>query len=206
MTEAGIRRLLVSLVRQAGATQRFSIGVRRVDATGQVPHVAALDRGFRVSERRRREFLAGRAAAAEALARRDMQGYSVSRTERGVPVWPPGVVGSISHSRTWAVSVVFDSDIAICCGVDIEEVTAASAAPSVELHCARESLYKALSPGTGLPFRPEQWRLQRSGSKGCWAVSVPESFPAHRLRLAPRLVTAFAPPLQAALTLAHRAA
>lgn len=119
MTEAGIRRLLVSLLHQAGVIQGFGIGVRRMDDTDPPPYVAALDRGFRVSERRRREFLAGRAAAAEALAHGDMPRHSVSRTDRGVPVWPPGVVGSISHSRTWAVAVVLDSGTAVCCGVDI---------------------------------------------------------------------------------------
>lgn len=53
---------------------------------------------------RRREFLAGRACAARALEALGVKG-EVGRDERA-PLWPPGVGGSITHTRTLAVAAV----------------------------------------------------------------------------------------------------
>ncbi len=40
------------------------------------------------------------------------------------PLWPPGVVGSISHARGYAVAVVSDDDVSGAIGVDIDEAEA----------------------------------------------------------------------------------
>ncbi|MFB7745348.1 hypothetical protein [Streptomyces sp. NPDC056132] len=208
MTATDIRRLLLWMVQQIGSAQRVGIGVRHVDPTDPAPYVAALDRGFRVSDRRRREFLAGRAAAADALAHLGMPRRNVSRTDRGVPVWPTGLVGSISHSRNWAVAIILDSAVTACCGLDIEELPPSGQNLPLELHCAREALYKALSPGTGRCFHPQEWQAERIGPDRKWTPSIPKLFEANQARLGggtPRLATASIPSLQVALVLAHRA-
>ena len=68
--------------------------------------------------KRRSEFLAGRMCAALAL-RAAGQPMHVGRNGRA-PVWPPGVVGSISHTKTRAVAVVSLTHAAI--GVDCETI------------------------------------------------------------------------------------
>ena len=58
-------------------------------------------------DRRRREFLLGRAAAHQAIAA--LCGGSeqpIGRGPRGQPLWPAGLVGSISHTRGLALAAV----------------------------------------------------------------------------------------------------
>jgi 4'-phosphopantetheinyl transferase EntD len=62
------------------------------------------------------EFRAGRHCAREALAALGVHGVSILRGEDRAPLWPEGVVGSITHSRTrnrgWcAASVARSSDV-----------------------------------------------------------------------------------------------
>lgn len=68
--------------------------------------------------KRRSEFLAGRICAALAL-RAAGQPTEVGRDGRA-PIWPPGVVGSISHSDQRAMAVVSLTHSAI--GVDCETI------------------------------------------------------------------------------------
>lgn len=57
------------------------------------------------AERRRREFLAGRAAARRALARLGVHGHDLLVGAAREPLWPPGVVGSLSHDADCCVAV-----------------------------------------------------------------------------------------------------
>ncbi|MFD3546458.1 hypothetical protein ACFWUW_12740 [Streptomyces sp. NPDC058655] len=164
-----LRSRLLALAREAGLPGA-GVGVRRIVDTGPPPYVPDLDRGFRVSPRRRREYLAGRAAAADALAGLGLSGYPVARTPRGVPIWPPGLAGSISHSAHWAVAIAVSADVAAHCGIDVEEPADQADPAALELHSAREAVYKAMSPGSGLSFHPEQWPLTRSTADGRWTV------------------------------------
>ncbi|MGW3038445.1 hypothetical protein ACWC9T_00010 [Kitasatospora sp. NPDC001159] len=55
-----------------------------------------MDCGFRVSERRRRDFLAGRAVAGSSLAAVGPPRRVVARTAGGVPSWAKGCPGRAS--------------------------------------------------------------------------------------------------------------
>jgi enterobactin synthetase component D / holo-[acyl-carrier protein] synthase len=48
-------------------------------------------------DKRRREFITARACAREALARLGLPPSSIATGERGQPLWPAGVLGSITH-------------------------------------------------------------------------------------------------------------
>lgn len=48
-------------------------------------------------EKRRREYVTTRACAREALARLGLPAAAIVGGERGEPLWPPGVIGSITH-------------------------------------------------------------------------------------------------------------
>ena len=69
---------------------------------------------------RRREFLAGRACAHAALAALGRDEGPVVVGRRREPVWPPGVVGSISHAGGWCGAAVALASEAWGLGLDIE--------------------------------------------------------------------------------------
>ncbi|MER7461274.1 hypothetical protein [Streptomyces sp. NPDC097981] len=206
MTVRDLHSRLLMLAREAGLPGS-GVGVHKTARTGPPEYVPDLERGFRVSPRRRREYLAGRAAARDALAVLGLGGYPVARTPRGVPVWPPGVVGSISHSAHWAVAIAVPADVATHCGIDIEEPVRPCDPSVLELHSAREAVYKALSPGTGISFRPEQWSLTRSTVDGRWTVGqLPDGFgtpPEPPGRRIPRLVSFSSQHIHVALAVCH---
>lgn len=73
------------------------------------------------ASKRREEFAAGRLCAAEALKTLGIRQSSVGREEGGAPIWPEGVVGSISHTENIAAAVVARANSVTCVGLDIEE-------------------------------------------------------------------------------------
>jgi 4'-phosphopantetheinyl transferase EntD len=74
----------------------------------------------RAGDKRRREFVTGRACARQALARLGFLPRSVPSGVRGEPVWPQGVVGSITHCRGYAACAVASREILGAVGIDAE--------------------------------------------------------------------------------------
>ncbi len=73
-------------------------------------------------EKRRREFAAGRELARCALTRFSQQNSIIPAGADRAPIWPPGIVGSISHSDTvCAVAVAQVSSGIDSIGLDIEQ-------------------------------------------------------------------------------------
>lgn len=70
---------------------------------------------------RRREFTAGRAAARSALASLGLGDVVLPADDDRVPVWPSGVVGSISHCDGLCVAAVTDDPAVLGLGLDVEE-------------------------------------------------------------------------------------
>ena len=74
----------------------------------------------RAVEKRRREFATGRDCARRALQRLGVSAGPIPAGGRGEPVWPAGVVGSITHCRGYrACAVARTADLATI-GVDAE--------------------------------------------------------------------------------------
>jgi 4'-phosphopantetheinyl transferase EntD len=69
---------------------------------------------------RRREFTAGRACARTALEELGHQDWSLLPGPRREPLWPDGVVGSISHCPGLAVAVAARSADTLAIGIDVE--------------------------------------------------------------------------------------
>ncbi|MBR9909210.1 MAG: 4'-phosphopantetheinyl transferase superfamily protein [Gammaproteobacteria bacterium] len=90
--------------------------------------------------RRRAEYLAGRYCALRALDLLCLQPVSVGRDKLGIPTWPQGFTGSISHCRGQAVALVVQQDHAGRAGkahwpglgIDIEEIVPAETAANIE--------------------------------------------------------------------------
>jgi 4'-phosphopantetheinyl transferase EntD len=74
----------------------------------------------RAVARRRQEFTTGRACARLALRRLGVDPVAIPSGERGEPVWPAGVVGSITHCRGYRACAVAKADEVLAVGVDAE--------------------------------------------------------------------------------------
>ena len=81
--------------------------------------------------KRKAQFLAGRFCAREAILRLAPGGGAVGTLPQDAdrcPVWPPGLVGSISHTDTFATAAVATRGAARGLGVDVEPVVNREAA------------------------------------------------------------------------------
>lgn len=120
----------------------------------------------RMSLSRRQEFTSGRHCASQALKSlgASME-CSIIPDEDGLPTWPSGYVGSISHCREQVVAVAAPADAVACLGIDIENVQRLSQAAADRILCdpemdwvqgstrlaslvfsAKEAVYKAYYP------------------------------------------------------------
>ena len=72
---------------------------------------------------RRNEFIAGRRSARAVLSELGQAPGALPPDEAGVPAWPAGTVGSISHSRGLCCAVAASTDTICCLGLDLEKTT-----------------------------------------------------------------------------------
>ncbi len=73
----------------------------------------------KMSEPRRREFALGRACARHALARLGVSG-PVLRGDDRAPLWPRGVVGSLTHCDQLCAAAVAHREVVLSLGLDAE--------------------------------------------------------------------------------------
>ncbi len=122
--------------------------------------------------KRRRDFIAGRVMARQAMAAIGLPEVAIPMAADRAPVWPVGLVGSISHCDSLCVAVVARTSDLGAIGIDVEENTAlepelwaeictpqeiawlqtqppANRGPLVkQIFSAKEAVYKALYPST----------------------------------------------------------
>lgn len=72
--------------------------------------------------KRKSEFLAGRICAQSALQAKSVFEHQVHTGAYREPVWPVGLLGSISHSNSHAAAVVCDDRDIVGVGIDIEKI------------------------------------------------------------------------------------
>lgn len=133
------------------------------------PEEAALLKG--AGDARRREFATARGCARAALERLGIASSPILRGARHEPLWPDGVVGSITHCRGYRAAAVASSKDIMTIGIDAEpagplpagverrvlggdeRLWLASAPAGVPwdrvIFSAKESVYKAWFPLTG---------------------------------------------------------
>lgn len=109
---------------------------------------------------RRREFAAGRTAARMALAAIGVPGQALRQGADRAPVWPAGVVGSITHTRDACLAIALPLGRCRGVGIDLEEATplepelwdtilrpeempGMTGAQAKAVFCAKEAAYKA---------------------------------------------------------------
>ncbi len=153
-------------------------GVAAADPTQVGPALFAEEEDAiaRAVPKRRLEFSAGRTAARAAMAQIDLPPAAILKAQDRSPVWPDGLIGSITHCNDICLAVVARADATRGIGIDIEPNTALS--PDLEevvctpderawldqqpsdqrgalakcYFCAKESAYKAVYPLIGKVF------------------------------------------------------
>lgn len=151
-------------------------------------------------DKRRREFTTVRHCARQAMAQLGIDPAPILHGARGVPLWPTGVVGSMTHCQGYRAAVLGRTDHFVSIGVDAEEhaplpdgVLDAIALPQERarlaglrkshpavcwdrlLFSAKESVYKTWFPLTGrwLDFDEADIVLQPDGSTFVAHLLVP---------------------------------
>jgi 4'-phosphopantetheinyl transferase EntD len=71
-------------------------------------------------EKRRREFATGRSLARSALQQLGYKASAILRGLRGEPLWPEGVVGSITHCDGYRAAAVARASEIVAIGIDAE--------------------------------------------------------------------------------------
>lgn len=119
--------------------------------------------------KRRAEFAAGRRAARMALRNADMAEVAIPKGGNRAPVWPQGVVGSLSHDDHFAMAVVAPSTSVRFLGIDLADAKdfpehlrneilqtpAERKQTGLEARLsfsAKETVFKALYPSVGRYF------------------------------------------------------
>lgn len=140
------------------------------DPPGLEPMAAEAPLIAKAVDKRRREFTTARHCARQAMTRIGVEPVPILRGEKGAPIWPDGVVGSLTHCDGYRAAVVAYSLQVRSLGIDAEpheslpdgvldHTSIASerevlATRPADLHwdrllfCAKEATYKAWFPLT----------------------------------------------------------
>jgi 4'-phosphopantetheinyl transferase EntD len=146
---------------------------------GEEVHVAGS------AEKRRRDFALGRACARAALAKIGHGEAVIAKSEDGAPLWPPGIVGSITHTDGYAAALVGESRNFAGIGIDAEQaggvtqdlwprLFSAGEHEALRSHAdpllaatlffsAKEASYKAWAVKGAMAFRAIEITLEGSG-------------------------------------------
>jgi len=76
----------------------------------------------KAAPKRRRDFVLGRACARAALAGLGHGDAMIGMGEGGAPLWPQGIVGSITHTSIYAAALAAEARLFSGIGVDAERV------------------------------------------------------------------------------------
>lgn len=93
----------------------------------------------RAVDKRKREFRAGRHAAHRALAALGIEDFALKVGDHRQPLWPTGIIGSISHTEGFCACVATPKGDVLSLGIDVEPLETVDAA-SLPLICTRREL------------------------------------------------------------------
>ncbi|MDC0611224.1 4'-phosphopantetheinyl transferase superfamily protein [Vibrio sp.] len=143
---------------QCAQLGRMTLYTRSFDVEAFVPDqqtlgILRLNRLESAVKKRQAEFIAGRYVAKDALSDLGFSNDTAIPIGRNrAPLWPAGVVGSISHNHNTAVCVVGKSDSYGSLGIDVETILEPSVTAEVLPLIATQS-------ETAI-FCPSQWNEQ----------------------------------------------
>ncbi len=184
-----------------------SVAVALTDPRAPVDDLWPEEQAFvtRAIPKRRFEFAAGRRAARRALAELGLPPTAIPQAPDRTAVWPEGITGSVTHCDTLCIAALVPKSICKSLGVDVEPSTplaadleamittpserrTLAALPSAQrLHrakqifCAKEALYKAQYPLTGLRFGFQDVELDISEKQSLIWHNTPTTLVTDRL-------------------------
>lgn len=149
-----------------------------------------------MNDQRVAEYSSGRRVAREALRQLGFVDIAIPRRGR-VPLWPEGVVGSIAHSRHFALAIVgfsrcyrgvgadlvperrVSTDVAARVLNESERSMASDETGYSRLFSAKEAIYKATNPATGeyLGFRDVELSMSAGDRFEAKATKLCQSAP-----------------------------
>jgi 4'-phosphopantetheinyl transferase EntD len=153
-------------------------------------------------EKRRREFTTARACAREAFGRLGLPAVAIPAGARGEPLWPTGVVGSITHCDGYRAAALARAGQIATLGIDAEphaalpdgllvKIAAAQEFPALHrlqrelpevqwdrlLFSAKESAYKAWFPLTERQLGFADISIEIDARTGVFAARILEPTP-----------------------------
>lgn len=147
-------------------------------------------------ERRRREFAEGRDCAHRTLARLGWARFPVLSGASREPLWPPGVIGSITHCEGYVAAAAGRvAELGQIRGLGIDAEVRAPLSPEVSrlvlterergrisaagdatlataVFSAKEALYKCWFPLTGQRLDYQEAEIDLDPSRGCFTVRL----------------------------------
>jgi enterobactin synthetase component D len=125
--------------------------------------------------KRKNEFFSGRWCATQCLIQKNEHNFTIQIGEDRAPIWPAGIIGSISHSNRLAAALLDESTSCLAIGLDIQPLSPQTLAQDLKktiLHpleikrfeyqydarlfdlifSAKETLFKALYPSCSIFF------------------------------------------------------
>ena len=98
----------------------FQVALRPIAACQQPRHQSDLAAVKNAVPSRQREYIAGRVLARELLDRLGVDAQTIASGPKREPLWPTGIVGSISHNELLCAVVVAQNSVVTSVGIDIE--------------------------------------------------------------------------------------
>lgn len=123
----------------------YSVRTRDLDGT-LYPEEAEIVRN--AVETRRREFTTARVCAREALETLGFRPIPILQDQRRAPIWPDGVVGSITHCTGFRAAAVARNDAVRSLGIDAEPQSPLPDGVADLILTARERAKLRVSPGS----------------------------------------------------------
>lgn len=100
-----------------------SFGTDVVDDGQDIPlHSLEAVHVARAAPKRQRDFALGRFCAHRALAQMDRDVAAIPIGDAGAPIWPAGIVGSITHTSGYAAAMVASREMFQAIGIDAERI------------------------------------------------------------------------------------
>ncbi|TMD09986.1 MAG: 4'-phosphopantetheinyl transferase superfamily protein [Chloroflexi bacterium] len=151
---------------------------------------------------RRQQFQMGRLAARRALVDLSLPPVAIGTGSRGEPVWPGGIVGSITHTADVALAAAARDEYCGGIGLDAERLTRAfpervrrliclpsegiwvAVSPETRLpmvFCAKEAVFKAVYPLARLELGFQDVELQWASGSDSFRVLLKRDYPVHKM-------------------------
>jgi len=100
----------------------FQLALRAIEDCQEPRYQSDLDPVINAVTSRQREYIAGRVLARELLDRIGVNAQTIASGPKREPLWPTGIVGSISHNERSCAVVVAQNSVVTSVGIDIETI------------------------------------------------------------------------------------